>query len=516
MKGSEWWETEVPPGVLGEGYIRAILKAIQNGWLHSVWWPITLGDLTFNISNPLAVGAPEDHVYLFGLSAEDVDRIALALGDVMSPTPMLWDAAAEDPAQVQVGPFIQPNGRGGMTKQAAKAHSDNITQRQGGVEPCSLISACCKTYVLDRYRPHPGPAIRPHYACEYGWRLPHPGQPNDSKTGWVVQPSHWAHFYLHFRDYSMGAVFVQKAAQLHGKTVDLGKLALDPRLASLVSLSGPVPFLIHPECRDVSEAESEPNDNTPHQPTIRLGDRGPAVGQWQAVLVAAGYSLEPFGADDHFGRLTHQRTIQFQRERGLVPDGVVGAKTWGAVGEPASSLPEPPATKLAPLVSTSQRQALFGAFSYEPAPTPQNPEAIRITDGWVGENIRRVVVPQLQGVPGAPHTGGVFFHKAVSDQLVRLFQAWEDAGLLHLVESWAGSWVPRFIRGSRSTLSNHAFGTAFDINAPWNPLGATPAGRGEKGTVIPLVKLANEHGFFWGGHFRSRPDGMHFEAVQIL
>jgi hypothetical protein len=75
--------------------------------------------------------------------------------------------------------------------------------------------------------------------------------------------------------------------------------------------------------------------------------------------------------------------------------------------------------------------------------------------------------------------------------------------------------VPRFIRGSRSVLSNHAYGSAFDINAAWNPLGATPADVDEKGSVIELVPLAHEFGFYWGGHFNSRPDGMHFEAAEI-
>ena len=30
-----------------------------------------------------------------------------------------------------------------------------------------------------------------------------------------------------------------------------------------------------------------------------------------------------------------------------------------------------------------------------------------------------------------------------------------------------------------------------------------------------LVPLANKHGFYWGGHFESRPDGMHFEMAEV-
>ncbi len=176
----------------------------------------------------------------------------------------------------------------------------------------------------------------------------------------------------------------------------------------------------------------------------------------------------------------------------------------------------PPAPGFPPLVSTADRQRVFGAFRFQPAPVPGNPEAIRILDGWAEANIVRVTIPQLVGVEGAPRDGAVWFHKAASAQLVNLFQAWDDAGLIHLVETWAGSFVPRFIRGSRTALSNHAFGTAFDINAAWNGLGAMPARAGSHGSVRELVPLANEFGFFWGGHYTRRRDGMHFEVAKIL
>jgi hypothetical protein len=55
----------------------------------------------------------------------------------------------------------------------------------------------------------------------------------------------------------------------------------------------------------------------------------------------------------------------------------------------------------------------------------------------------------------------------------------------------------------------------FDINATFNPLGAQPALVGQHGSVRELVSIANEHGFFWGGHFDKRRDGMHFEVAVI-
>jgi hypothetical protein len=65
-------------------------------------------------------------------------------------------------------------------------------------------------------------------------------------------------------------------------------------------------------------------------------------------------------------------------------------------------------------------------------------------------------------------------------------------------------------------LSNHAYGSAFDINYAWNRLGQVPALVGEKGAVRELVTLAHKHGFYWGGHFNERLDGMHFEVAKIV
>lgn len=135
-----------------------------------------------------------------------------------------------------------------------------------------------------------------------------------------------------------------------------------------------------------------------------------------------------------------------------------------------------------------------------------------ITDNWESLNIITVSIPQLINIKGNDR---VRCHKLVANQLVKLWQDWEDAQLINLVFTWGGSFVPRFVRGSRRTLSNHAFGSAFDINVAWNSLGAVPALVGQKGSVRELVTIANDNGFFWGGHFR-RLDGMHFEVARLF
>jgi hypothetical protein len=102
-----------------------------------------------------------------------------------------------------------------------------------------------------------------------------------------------------------------------------------------------------------------------------------------------------------------------------------------------------------------------------------------------------------------------------AEQLKRLWAAWEAAGLLKFVKTFDGAWVPRTIRLKPTVLSNHAYGTAFDINATWNGLMRVAALVGQEGSVRELVPLANAHGFYWGGHWnydgKGASDGMHFE-----
>jgi hypothetical protein len=190
--------------------------------------------------------------------------------------------------------------------------------------------------------------------------------------------------------------------------------------------------------------------------------------------------------------------------------GAFGISTTGDKSGP--DFPPPPS--LRPLLSTEDRQRLFGAFSFRSAPRADNPEHIEITDGWADENIVTFDIP-IQGFPGHPGPLKMRFHRKAKDQVVGLWLSWEKAGLLDRILTYDGAFVPRFIRGSRTSLSNHAFGTAFDINAAFNPLKAEPALIGEKGSVRELVTLANNWGFFWGGHFKSRLDGMHFEVAEI-
>lgn len=264
---------------------------------------------------------------------------------------------------------------------------------------------------------------------------------------------------------------------------------------------------------------------------LREGSVGDDVTAWENFLVGFDRKLV-LVVDGNFKPDTTEATKQFQRAvgfKGTDIDGVVGTQTLIEAGKRGFALakeephvidkmssnwpPKPPGFKF---LSSAERDAIFGKFSFVPAPSAANPEGIKITDDWAKKNVVTVEIPQLKNLVGAPRDCRVQFHVKGAEQLRAMFAAWEDAGLSNRLVSWAGSWVPRFIRGSRTTLSNHATATAFDINAAWNGLGVQPALVGQKGCVRELVEIATQHGFAWGGWFSTRPDGMHFELYKIL
>ncbi len=63
--------------------------------------------------------------------------------------------------------------------------------------------------------------------------------------------------------------------------------------------------------------------------TLTLGSRGPYVRLLQSLIARLGYNPGP--VDGVFGPQTRQAVIQFQRDFGLTPDGIVGPATWNAL-----------------------------------------------------------------------------------------------------------------------------------------------------------------------------------------
>lgn len=258
---------------------------------------------------------------------------------------------------------------------------------------------------------------------------------------------------------------------------------------------------------------------------IRKGSTGLDVKKWQIFL--RGLSEDSLVVvTGKFDDITEKETKIFQSKKGLNSDGIIGQKTFAYALQDGYPLMRdltndqygpswPPKPSLGSL-SYLDHEKMFGKFSYISTPTYDNPEAITITSSNWLKNISYINVPQLTGIKGVPISLNIPFHVLLMPQLKKLFEDWQHNGLIQHIITWGGSWVPRYTRGSRTKLSNHAWGTAFDINVQWNQLGKQPALKGEIGSVRELVQIADQNGFYWGGHFHTRKDGMHFQAKTII
>jgi hypothetical protein len=255
---------------------------------------------------------------------------------------------------------------------------------------------------------------------------------------------------------------------------------------------------------------------------LRRGLEGPEVVHWQHFLL--GQDLLQSDVDGRFGPKTEQATREFQKRNGLEQDGAVGPLTYAAALQAGfdphfvdplggtSGVNWPPHPIFAPLVSNAEREAIFGQFRYRRV-APDRDDIVFLDD-WEEKNVVTIQVKPLSDLTGGPKDGKIRVHRLAAEQIKALFAAWKAQKLLPLLLTWGGGFVPRFVRGSKTNLSNHAWGAAFDVNAAWNPRGAVPVVRGREGSVRELVPIANELGFYWGGHFSYR-DGMHFELTQV-
>jgi D-alanyl-D-alanine carboxypeptidase len=120
---------------------------------------------------------------------------------------------------------------------------------------------------------------------------------------------------------------------------------------------------------------------------------------------------------------------------------------------------------------------------------------------WVRDHISTEVVPIL---------GPVTCNTLIFPQLRAALQQVVDSGLADQIHpgQYAGCYNPRFIAGT-TTLSNHAFGLALDLNVPGNQRGTV--GEMNRG----VVAIFEQWGFTWGGDWRYT-DPMHFEANAIV
>ena len=66
-------------------------------------------------------------------------------------------------------------------------------------------------------------------------------------------------------------------------------------------------------------------------PTLRRGSRGEYVTLLQTKLIQLGYDVGGTGADGVYGAKTEAAVKSFQKDHGLVADGITGPRTWEAL-----------------------------------------------------------------------------------------------------------------------------------------------------------------------------------------
>ncbi|WP_183092659.1 M15 family metallopeptidase [Nocardioides stalactiti] len=136
-----------------------------------------------------------------------------------------------------------------------------------------------------------------------------------------------------------------------------------------------------------------------------------------------------------------------------------------------------------------------GVFRY----TPIGGGRVQPDAAWVREHIITETLPLL---------GKVTCNRFMMPQLKAAVLEIQAAGLGSEIKYHVGCYYPRFIAGS-TTLSNHSFGLAIDINSLENQ-------RGTVGQISrAVVAIFKKWGFAWGGDW-SYTDPMHFELARIV
>lgn len=102
----------------------------------------------------------------------------------------------------------------------------------------------------------------------------------------------------------------------------------------------------------------------------------------------------------------------------------------------------------------------------------------------------------------------IWCNKDLIKPLEQAFTNLHQRGYANELKTWDGCFNIRKMRGLQST-SLHSWGIAIDVNAFENGLGKEPKLSPE------FVKCFTDAGFDWGGYWKSRKDGMHFQLAKI-
>lgn len=102
----------------------------------------------------------------------------------------------------------------------------------------------------------------------------------------------------------------------------------------------------------------------------------------------------------------------------------------------------------------------------------------------------------------------LYCNKDIVGPLTQAFKSLIDTGYVKELKTWDGCFNIRKKRGLTS-MSLHSWGIAIDVNAFENGLNKIPK------LSSGFVKCFKDAGFLWGGDWKNRCDGMHFELKNI-
>lgn len=242
----------------------------------------------------------------------------------------------------------------------------------------------------------------------------------------------------------------------------------------------------------------------------------------QRLLLARGFARVG-DADGRCGPNTIAAIEDFQSGFMRRPDGRIdpGGRSWAHLSGTYSgqaSVPPTPATgassvtRTVPIPAASTvnpglkpvRNGLMLSLLGDPRGGQYSSQCEPPTDPKLRRNIVLDTVGPFRVTGLLP---AVLSLKAV----MRDIQAEQPA--VHQALGTAGMLCCRLVRGSSSSISNHAWGTAIDLTLN-GVLDVYGDGRVQFG-LTQIAPIFNRHGWYWGVSF-GKEDGMHFEASESL
>jgi hypothetical protein len=258
--------------------------------------------------------------------------------------------------------------------------------------------------------------------------------------------------------------------------------------------------------------------------------------------------MNPGKIDNICGKKTIAAIERFQYGFMSNPDGVVDVdgQTWRRLAGQSHTPPPKRAAPPAPPTARKPTTPRPPATPRAPTPPPSTArgsitQLIAVPSGSVNAGLTSVRNAYMFEKFGAPRTDGKYtvdggptnnprLQRAMVTRNVGPFRVTglgpavasltsvftevrRDFPEVHAAITSGGMFNCRYVRGSKTSISNHSWGTAIDLGF----YGAVDPWRDNK-VYFGLAQIApifNRHGWFWGATFR-REDGMHFEGSKSL